>query len=78
MALTVSPDGRLLVSGGRDKAIRVWDLPGYRPLGVLSGHTSEVHAVAVGPGGRLVSGSHDRTLRVWELTVSGDPSADRP
>jgi hypothetical protein len=29
-ALTLSPDGALLVSGGRDRAVRVWNLPWIR------------------------------------------------
>jgi WD40 repeat protein len=62
----VLPDGRL-VSGSRDKAIRVWDLGRGAATPVLEGHESWVTALAVLPDGRLVSGSLDQTIRVWDL-----------
>jgi len=65
-------DGRLVViSGGEDGMIRVWDLHTGKPvLGPLAGHDGGVSTVAAGRrDGRLViaSGGFDRTVRVWDL-----------
>ena len=70
-------DGRpVIVSGGADRTIRVWDLQTGEPvLDPLAGHDGEVYAVAVGErDGRpvIVSGGADRTIRVWDLQT-GEP-----
>ena len=66
----------VIVSGGDDETVRVWDLESGEPvLGPLTGHDGPVDAVAVGVRrGRpvIVSGSADRTVRVWDLG-SGEP-----
>jgi len=51
-----------------DKTLVVWDLGSGRELRTLSGHSSNVNAVAVTPDGqRAVSASDDKTLKVWDL-----------
>ena len=66
----------VIVSGGGDRTVRVWDLDSGEPvLGPLTGHDGAVAAVAVGERhGRpvIVSGSDDGTVRVWDLD-SGEP-----
>ena len=74
-------DGRpVVVSGGEDRTVRVWDLATGAPVGdPFTGHTGAVNAVAVAElDGRpvVVSGSDDRTVRVWDLATGapvGDP-----
>jgi WD40 repeat protein len=67
-AVTLSADGRRVVSGSDDKTLRVWDLEGEAPPRLLQGHTDSVRAVALSADGRrAVSGSADKTLRVWDL-----------
>ena len=66
----------VIVSGGDDGTVRVWDLESGEPvLGPLTGHDGGVSAVAVGERhGRpvIVSGGGDGTVRVWDLE-SGEP-----
>jgi WD40 repeat protein len=62
-----SPDGKLLVSAGEDKAVRVWDAATGKEQRALLGHTSTVYALAFSPDGkRLASGGRDARIRVWD------------
>ena len=47
--LAFSPDGRRLVSGHDDNALRVWELPSGRPLHVIKGHTGPSSASRSAP-----------------------------
>ena len=61
----------IVVSGGADAAVRVWDLAAgvlLRPP--LTGHDGDVNALAVGElHGRtmVASGGDDRAVRLWDL-----------
>lgn len=67
-ACVCSPDGRLVISAGADRTLKLWDVASGRELQTLTGHSGEIHACAFSPDGRLVvSGSFDNTLRLWEV-----------
>ena len=73
-------DGRpVVISGSRDRTVRVWDLATGAPVGdPFTGHGGEVLAVAAAElDGRpvVISGSDDGTVRVWDL-ASGAPVGD--
>ena len=76
-SVAVSPDGRRIISGSHDDAVRVWDLATGARVGALTGHSGTVSSVAVSPDGtRIISASHDTTVRVWDLATGapiGDP-----
>ena len=58
-----TPDGRTLVAGGADRAVRSWDVADpARPVpgAVFTGAAAELQAVAVGPDGRLLRGRRRR------------------
>jgi WD40 repeat protein len=44
-----SPDGKLAVSGGYDKTVRVWEVASGRELHCFSGHDGYVLSVAFAP-----------------------------
>lgn len=60
--------GALVVSGGCDKDVRVWDVRTGLTLYVLRGHTSTVRCLKVMHNRPIaISGSRDSTLRVWDV-----------
>ncbi|KAJ3901986.1 WD40 repeat-like protein [Lentinula edodes] len=60
--------GALVVSGGCDKSVRVWDIRSGYCIYVLRGHTSTIRCIKVLHNRPIaVSGSRDNTLRVWDV-----------
>jgi hypothetical protein len=50
-ALAISPDKKLLASGGADKKIIIWDVPTGRQMYTLTEHTQTVLSLARDHGG---------------------------
>ena len=69
--MAVAPGGNLLVSGGYDETVRVWDIKNTKVQRTLKAHSDPVSAVDFNRDGTLiVSSSYDGLCRVWE-TSSG-------
>src|SRR5262249_39757551 len=68
--LTVSPDGRTVLTGDGKNA-RLWDADSGREAGDPVPHLGEVLAAAFSPDGRtvLTSSYEDRTTRRWEAAT---------
>ena len=63
-SVAVMADGRI-VSGSRDKSVKIWSLVTKSCVDTLMGHSDSVRGVAVLPYNELVSVSNDRTLKIW-------------
>jgi len=62
-----SPDGSQVVSGSKDKTVRIWDAKTGKNIQTLNGHADAVTCVCFSPDGRqVVSGSEDKTVRIWD------------
>lgn len=54
-----------LVSGSRDKSVKIWDFKMDKSIYTLREHNAGVTSVAVGP--RVVSGSADGVIKIWNM-----------
>lgn len=62
-----SPDGRLIVSGGEDNRVIVWDSVRRERLATFNDHSGWITAVAFSPDGRFfATGSTDTTIIIWD------------
>ena len=71
--MAISPDAKLILTGGDDKTARLWDAVTGRPLGQAMEHQDAVVSVAFSPDGKtILTGSDDKKIRLWELEI-GQP-----
>ncbi|QNP29234.1 nSTAND1 domain-containing NTPase [Cylindrospermopsis curvispora] len=69
-SVTISPDGKTLVSASLDKTIKIWDMATGREKHTLTGHQSSVNSVTISPDGKtLVSASYDNTIKIWDMAT---------
>jgi WD40 repeat protein len=72
-SLALSPDGKILASGGQDGTIRLWDMSG-KPIGqsfdpLPNGSKIALYSLAFSPDGKtIVSSGADGTIRLWNLS----------
>lgn len=79
-ALSWSPAGEYLASGGHDGSVRVWRRAGVdegcvlqpNPVAVLRGHRDDIIACAWSRDNLLATGSMDRTVVVWDPAHSSE------
>ena len=71
--VAVSPDGRRLLSCGRDRTLILWDAATGALIRRFKGHTASIGCVAFLPDGRrAVSSSLDSTIRLWDLETGDE------
>src|SRR5579883_614068 len=70
-SVAFTPDGKTLITGGQDNAVKVWDLESRKLVRTLTGHHSWVDSLAVASNGRLLA-STGGTIRLWDLTTGAD------
>ncbi|MEN8179136.1 MAG: NB-ARC domain-containing protein [Pseudomonadota bacterium] len=67
-SLRMTGDGKWVITGSRDRTLRVWGVEQQVSQHQLKGHLSEVYYLDVtADGRRVLSVSRDRTLRVWDV-----------
>jgi len=67
-AYSLTPDGRVVISGGDNGALTSFRADTGEKLREFVGHGGDVLALAISPDGRrLVSGSNDQTVRLWDV-----------
>jgi eukaryotic-like serine/threonine-protein kinase len=69
-SVAIAPDGRTVLTGSKDKTLKLWDLITGKELRTFIGHSGGVCRVAIAPNGRTaLSGSYDKTLKLWDLAT---------
>jgi WD40 repeat protein len=59
--------GTMLITGGKDGNVVLWDPKNGNRLGTMKGHEDMILHVALAPSGRVAaSSSDDRSVRVWD------------
>ncbi|KAL1992752.1 hypothetical protein VTN49DRAFT_3508 [Thermomyces lanuginosus] len=59
----------VLVSGGCDREVRVWNMATGKCLHRLRGHNSTVRCLKMADRNTAISGSRDTTLRIWDIVT---------
>lgn len=63
---TFSPDGKLIVSAGFDKNLRIWNVDNQSISHPIPAHKSLIRSVRFSPNGQLfASGSLDKNVNIW-------------
>jgi WD40 repeat protein len=66
-SMVLSPDGRLLATGGHDNHVYICTVPEGETRR-LEGHRDRIRSLAMSPDGALLaSGSNDSSVRLWSL-----------
>jgi eukaryotic-like serine/threonine-protein kinase len=67
-SMSLSADGRRLLTGGEDKMLRLWDTATGKEIVSYPGHTMAILAVGISDDGRrALSGQQDGLIRYWGL-----------
>ncbi len=70
-SVAFSPDGKRMLSGGKDGKIKLWEVVSGRLIRTLRGHTQDVNSVAFSPDGAYVlsGGGGDASVKVWDVAT---------
>ncbi len=68
LAGDISSNQQILASGGGDKALNLWNIQSRELIGRMTGHTSDIEAIAFTPDNKfIISTSEDKSIRVWSV-----------
>lgn len=77
-ALAVSPNGRLIATGGRDNLVRIWDALTGKEMRSLIGHTSSISALSFHPNNKnVLSAGQDGAALFWDVGQDRESMAFR-
>ncbi|MFN7943768.1 MAG: WD40 repeat domain-containing protein [Blastocatellia bacterium] len=70
IGISLSRDGKTLVTAGTDGIIRVWNVATGQMQRTLTGHTNSIYKAEFSPNEKLIaSASRDLTARIWDFAT---------
>ncbi len=68
LCLAISPNGKYMVSGGKDRMVRVWDIHNQKQIQSFVGHRDSITCVKFDrENDQFYTASNDRSLKVWNI-----------
>ena len=68
-AITFSPDGKTMLTGGYDERLLWWPIDDDKPTRAITAHKGWIKAVAISPDGNLIATSgNDRLIKLWSFS----------
>lgn len=72
-ALTQSPDGKYLATGGYDKCIKIWDWDLNLKFVLKECHSDDITSLNYNHNGdKIVSASKDKSAKIWQICEKND------
>ncbi|KAF8837900.1 WD40 repeat-like protein [Paxillus ammoniavirescens] len=72
LGLAVTRDGKRILSGDKDKILRVWDTETHQAIAEWGGHEGTIHCIVISPDDRLVaSGDGEGRIVIREMKEEG-------
>jgi WD40 repeat protein len=68
-AVAISPDGKVLTTGGNDRVIRRWDLATGEPIRDPKTRGGSTFEVQFSPKGEILATGNDKSLFLWEAAT---------
>jgi hypothetical protein len=68
-SLTLSADGKYLLSASEDGTVKIWDVASGKDMQTLKGHADAVWSAAMSADGKHVAtGSRDGSVKIWDAS----------
>jgi WD40 repeat protein len=62
-----SPDGKFLLTGGRDAHLNIWQVENYELVKSVPAHNWAIYDIVFSPDGTLfATASRDKTIKIWD------------
>ena len=62
-----SPDGKVLLTGGRDAHLNIWEVGKYEIIKSIPAHNWAIYDIAYSPNSKLfATASRDKTIKIWD------------
>ena len=65
--LVFSSDGKLLVSGGDDRTIRLWDMQTGGVIRAFNGHTKPIRSISISADCSKIASGSGYTIHLWDV-----------
>ena len=68
-AVKYHPDGKQLISGGRDAHLNIWDInDNYRVIQSIPAHNYAIYSIEFSPDNHFIAtASRDKTIKIWDV-----------